>query len=472
MLDEEIVGPVTSRVAEWAAGLVYDDIPSDVIEFTKRSILDGIGSAVRGLEFETGALILVYASDLDAGKPDASVWGTSIDLPARTAGFVNGTTAHAPNIGDSFNAHPIHTNCLMPQAAIAVAEKEGLSGRDVVAACVAGTEVCLRAAVATDVSGRGGYFDADSRGWQATGALGAIGTSVTTARLLGLIPDRMVQALVLGGTQLAGVYRPSGGYMGKSLFAGKAVASGIENGYIARTGFVAGYRLYEDGLCFGSGIVSPNYNLEEAAADFGVVWRSREVDFCIHPAKKTFNANIDSLLEILRKEKLKTNDIARIDLLSAYVSAHAHEIFREPNNSTEAFNSLRYIAAATAMDGDYWFDQLSEEKYVNADILRFASENVKIVRTQELEQLTGQSWPGGAEITTTDGQCHRVCFTAHKGEVTNPLTKQELEAKFRRMTERLETRWADRVIDVVDNLETLDDMRDLKAALRPHSVSG
>ena len=472
MLDEEIVGPVTARVAEWAAGLVYDDIPSDVIEFTKRSILDGIGCAVRGLELETGALILEYAGGLDAGKPAASVWGTGIELPVRTAGLVNGTTAHAPNIGDSFNAHPVHTNYLMPQAAIAVAEKEQLSGRDVIAACVAGTEVCLRAAVATDVSGRGGYFDAGSRGWQATGALGAIGTSVATARLLGLNPERMVQALVLGGTQLAGVYRPSGGYMGKSLFAGRAVASGIENGYIARTGFEAGYRLYEDGLCFGSGIVSPNYNLEESAADLGAVWRSREVDFCIHPAKKTFNANIDSLLEILRKEDLEFSEIARIDLLSAYVSAHAHDFFRAPNNSTEAFNNLRYIAAATAMDGEYWFDQLLEEKYTNADILRFASENVKIVRSQELERLTGRSWPGGAEIATKDGQRHRVCLTAHKGEITNPLTKQELEAKFRRMTERLGYRWATRVIDAVDNLETLDDMGDLKAALRPHSASG
>ena len=472
MSDEDIIGPVTSRVAEWAANLVYDDIPPDVVEFTKRSILDGIGCAVRGLEFETGALILDFACGLDAGKPDAGVWGTGIDLPVRTAGLVNGTTAHAPNIGDSFNAHPVHTNYLMPQAAIAVAEKEGLSGRDVLTACVAGTEVCLRAAVATDVSGRGGYFDADGRGWQATGALGAIGTSVTAARLLGLDPDRMVQALVLGGTQLAGVYRPSGGYMGKSLFAGKAVAGGIENGYVARTGFVAGYRLYEDGLCFGSGIVSPDYNLEEAATGFGAVWRSREVDFCVHPAKKTFNANIDSLLEILRNEKLESGDIARIDLLSAYVSAHAHDKFRAPDNSTEAFNNLRYIAAATAMDGDYWFDQLSEEKYANADILRFASEKVRIVRAPELEKLTGRSWPGGAEITTTDGQRHRVCFTAHKGEISNPLTGQELEAKFRRMTERLGPRWADRVVDIVGNLETLDDMRDLKAALRPESARG
>ena len=472
MPDEEIVGPVTARVAGWAAGLVCDDIPPDVIEFTKRSILDGIGCAVRGLEFETGALILDFALGFDGGTPDACVWGTGIDLPARAAGLVNGTTAHAPNIGDSFNAHPVHTNYLMPQAAIAVAEKEGLSGREVLAACVAGTEVCLRAAVATDVSGRGGYFDADGRGWQATGALGAIGTSVTAARVLGLDPDRMIQALVLGGTQLAGVYRPSGGYMGKSLFAGKAVAGGIENGYIARTGFVAGYRLYEDGLCFGPGIVSPNYNLEEAAAGLGAVWRSREVDFCIHPAKKTFNASIDSLLEVLRREKLEIGDIARIDLLSAYASAHAHDTFRAPDNATEAFNNLRYIAAVTAMDGDYWFDQLSEEKYTNTDILRFASEKVKIVRSAELEKLTDRSWPGGAEIVTMDGQRHRVCFTAHKGEVTNPLTGQELETKFRRMTERFGPRWADRVIDAVDNLETLDDMRDLTAALRPDSVRG
>ena len=202
------------------------------------------------------------------------------------------------------------------------------------------------------------------------------------------------------------------------------------------------------------------------------MWRSREVDFCIHPAKKTFNANIDSLLEILRREKLKAGDIARIDLLSAYVSAYAHEDFREPNNSTEAFNNLRYIAAATAMDGDYWFDQLSEEKYTNADILRFASESVNIVRSRELERLTGRSWPGGAEIATTDGPMPPRLFTAHKGEVTNPLTKQELEAKFRRMTEGLESRWADRVSDAVDNLETLDDMQDLRAALRPNSVSG
>ena len=52
MLDEELIGPVTSKVGRWAAGLKFEDIPPDVIEFTKRSILDGIGCAIRGLDME------------------------------------------------------------------------------------------------------------------------------------------------------------------------------------------------------------------------------------------------------------------------------------------------------------------------------------------------------------------------------------------------------------------------------------
>ena len=372
MTDEESSGPVTSKVARWATGLKYEDIPPEVIEFTKRSILDGIGCAIRGLDMEAGELILAYAEGLEEGKPEAAIWGRDMKVPARLAGLVNGTSAHVPNIGDSFNTHPVHTNYLMPQAAIAVAEKEGLSGRDVIVACVAGTEVCLRAALATHVSDAGGYFDADSRGWQATGALGAIGTSVAAGRLLGLDEERMIQALVLGGTQLTGVYRPSASYMGKALFAGRAVASGIENAYIARQGYVAGYRLYEDGLCFGSGVISPVHDVDAAAAGLGRVWQSLSIDFCVHPAKKIFNANIDSLLHILSKEDLPFEEIDKVTIISAYIKAHAQGAFTKPANSTEAFNSLHYIAAATVHDGDYWFDQLEKEKYENPEILDFA----------------------------------------------------------------------------------------------------
>ncbi|MFP6753767.1 MAG: MmgE/PrpD family protein, partial [Pirellulaceae bacterium] len=426
---------------------------------------DGIGCAIRGLDMEAGELILRYAEEIEEGKPEATIWGRDMRVPARLAGLVNATSAHVPNIGNSFNIHPLHVNYLMPQAAIAVAEKERLSGRDVIVACVAGTEVCLRAALATHVSDEGGYFNSDGRGWQSTGALGAIGTSVAAGKLLCLDAERMVQALVLGGTQLTGVYRPSGSYMGKALFAGKAVAGGIENGYIALQGFVAGFKLYEDGLCFGSGIISPVHDLQAASQGLGETWHSLNVDFCIHPAKKTFNANIDSLLHILRTENLGFEDIDKVTLVSAYTKVHAHGVFTKPANSTEAFNNLHYIAAATVHDGDYWFDQLEKEKYENPEILDFAQHNVAMVGDAELEKLTAKSWPGAAEIIAKDGRQYYKCFEAHKGEISNPLTKGELQAKFRRMTPILNSESVDSVIGMVDRLEELDDLTELTALL-------
>ena len=323
--------------------------------------------------------------------------------------------------------------------------------------------MCLRATLATHLSDDGGYFKPDSRGWQATGAVGGIGTSVSAGKLLGLDAAQMVQAIVMGGTQLAGVYRPSGHFMGKALFAGKAVASGIENGYIARQGFIAGYKLYEDGLCFGSGIISPVHDVQEACKELGETWHSLNVDFCIHPAKKTFNANIDSLLHILRTENLGFEDIDKVTIISAYTKAHAHGVFAKPTNSTEAFNNLHYIAAATVHDGDYWFDQL--EKYKNPQILDFAEHNVAMVMDPKLEKLTARSWPGAAEVVTKDGRKYYKCFEAHKGEVSNSLTKGELQAKFRRMTPMLNSESVDSVIEKVDRLEKLDDLTELTALL-------
>ena len=465
MVDAKTAGPVTLKAAHWSAGLRYDDLPDDVIAFAKRSILDGIGCAIRGLSMEAGRLILDYANATKDGRAEATLWGTGLKTEVRLAGLVNGTTAHVPNIGDSFNAHPIHINYLIPQAALAVAEKEDLSGRDIITAYIAGTEVITRAGIATHLSEEGGYFNAEGRGWQTTGAVGGIGASITAGKLLGLSTDQMVQALVLGGTQLAGVYRPSGPYMGKALFAGKAAAAGIENAYIAQTGFVAGYKLYEDGLCFGTGILSPVHELAAAAAGLGDVWESLNVDFCIHPAKKTYNANIDALLHILRTENLKFADIERINILSAYANAHAHDVFKKLNNSTEAFNSLHYIVAAAAHDGDYSFAQLEAEKYLNLEILNFAENNVAFVLDEELVPLVKKSWPGGAEVITKDGRRIVKKFEAHKGEIHNPLTTKELEDKFRMMAEGYDAAKIKNIIHVMDQFENVKDIQELTKLL-------
>ena len=468
MLDPEKIGPHTLKVAQWAADLTFEDIPTEVIAFAKRSILDGMGCSVRGTLMEAGRFILSFVGNISGEAPEASIWGTDIRVSARLAGMINGATAQTPNTGDDHHASGIHTNYLMPQTAIALAEKEGRSGRDVLTAYVAGNEIAVRAAMAVHVLGEGGYFDGDGRGWQSTGSMGPIGTSITAAKMLGLTVDQTIQALVLGGTQLGGVYRPAGSNMGKTMMSGKAVSNGIENAYIARTGFIAGYRVYEDGLCFGSGIVSPVHELEKTSAGLGDLWETPNGDFCIYPTKKTYNTNMDALLHILKTEQITFNDIDEIHVLTAYDKAFLPKSVEAITNSTEAFNNMTYVIAAAAYDGDFWFEQLEEDHYTNPELLAFARDKVKIIADPALEKMVPKVWPGAIELLTKDGRkfSHRV--DVHKGEHENPLSDDELQDKFRRMTVSLSATNQDKAIEYVNNLESLESLEDLTQALRPH----
>jgi aconitate decarboxylase len=466
-MDAEKVGPYTLKAATFAANLEFSDIPEAVIHCAKRSILDGLGCAVRGTMMETGGLVLDYVRASGEDADEAAVWGTALRMSARLAGLANGALAQTPNTGDDHHAGGIHMNYLMPQTAIAMAEKYGLSGREVLCAYAAGTEVVVRAAMAADVLGEGGYFNRSGRGWQSTGCIGPIGASVTAAKMLALPVDQMIQALVLGGTQLGGVYRPAGSFMGKTLMAGKAVAAGVENAEIARTGFIAGYRLYEDGLCYGAGIVSPRHDIEKTTAGLGEIWETQNGDFCIYPTKKTYNTNMDALLHILTTEQLGFEEIDRIRVLTAYGDAHVPSDVDAIDNATEAFNNLRYVIAAAAYDGDFWFEQLEEDRYTNPALLAFARDRIEIVADPELEKLRPERWAGAVEVLTKDGRrfAHRVDI--HKGEHENPLSDAELEAKFRRSAAVLSESQADAVASAVWQLEKLEDLTVLTRALAP-----
>lgn len=461
------IGPVTLRVAQWASGLKYRNIPKNVIAYTKLLLLDGIGCTIFGSQRQAGREIFNFVKGQRSEKPEATVWGYGNKVSVRSAALVNGTSAHTTNIGDTHRATILHTNYITPQAALAVAEKEGKGGRDVITAIIAGNEVGARAGLATHIALEGGYFTPEARGWHSTGTIGAIAAAATAGRLLGLNVDKMVQAIVMGGTQPTGMYRPCGAYMGKHWYAGKAVANGIESAYLARSGFVAGYRLFEDGLCYGSGTLSPVYELEAASRGLGETWETLNVDLAIYPAKKTYYPNLDAVLHIMRTENISFKDIDRIVVRSAFATSHAFGAFYKPRNATEAFNSLRYAIAAAAHDGEYGFAQLEKKKYENPEILAFAKNRIDIIKDAELEKLLPDKWPGAAEIYTKDGRRFYKQFDYHIGQVQNPISKEQLQHKFRRMAAMLGGKNIDSIIDTVDRLEKLDDITRLTRLFKP-----
>lgn len=467
MHEENKIGPVTLRVAEWAAALKYREIPKGVIDYAKLLMLDGIGCTIFGSQRQAGRSLFQFVKNSGREKPEATVWGYGKKVSVRSAALVNGTSAHTTNIGDTHRATILHTNYITPQAAISVAEKEGKRGRDVITAIIAGNEVGTRAGIAVHIALEGGYFTPEARGWHATGTIGALAAAVSAGRLLGLNVDKMVQAMVMGGTQLTGMYRPCGPYMGKHWYAGKAAANGVESAYLARSGFIAGYRLLEDGLCHGAGIISPVHELEAASRGLGITWETLNVDMAIYPAKKTYYPNLDAVLHIIKAENIRFSDIEKIVLRSAFATSHAFGAFYKPRDATEAYNSLRHAIAAAAHDGEYGFAQLEKKKFTSPEILAFAKERIEIIRDPELEKLLPEKWPGAADIYTRDGRQFSKRFEYHIGQVQNPISKEEVGNKFRQMASMIGDKNADAIIEMVDDIERLDDMSRLTRLFKP-----
>ena len=84
----------SERLADFAAGLRYDDLPPQVTREAKRLLLDTIGCGLGGHAVEKGQMAVAYARRM-GGAPEATVLGMPGKLPAANAAFANGDLMNA-----------------------------------------------------------------------------------------------------------------------------------------------------------------------------------------------------------------------------------------------------------------------------------------------------------------------------------------------------------------------------------------
>src|SRR5213083_2324660 len=219
---------LTDEVAAFVVQTRPGDVPEDVAHLGKRSVLDGIGLALAGAASQTGAIVRRYLESQGiVGAGMSTVIGADMSLPARFAAFANGVSIHADDYDDTQLAvlkdrvyglltHP--TAPALPPA-LALAERDRRSGRDLMIAYQVGVEVECK--VAEAIMPR--HYQ---HGFHSTATCGAIGAAASAAKLLGLDREATRRALSLGATQAAGL-RENFGTMTKPFHAGRAAESGV-----------------------------------------------------------------------------------------------------------------------------------------------------------------------------------------------------------------------------------------------------
>jgi 2-methylcitrate dehydratase PrpD len=231
----------TVRLAEYAAGLRYEDIPAAVVQEAKECIIDTVAAAICGAALPWSRIVIDYARRTGpGGKSHILGEGSLVQAPA--AALANGALAHAFEL-DSLTrpgagAHPGAT--VLPPA-LAIAQERGADGRALITAFVAGNEVMIRIGRAT------GHTN-EARGFHAPGTTGPFGGAVAAGHLLGLDAGAMANALGIAGSLCGGLleFARGDGGMVKRLHLGRASEAGVLAASLAAGGF-AGPRTVLEG---------------------------------------------------------------------------------------------------------------------------------------------------------------------------------------------------------------------------------
>src|SRR5438309_47194 len=215
------MGTASQQMAEFVAGLRFDDLPPDVIAAARRHMLDSVGVALAASALGAGAPVIEMTRSW-AGAREASVIGYDFGAPAPWAALANGTLTHALDFDDTHVESVVHPSAFVVPAAMAVGEEIGASGRDIVTAAVAGYEVATRIGAAAP-----GRFHV--RGQHTTGLCGTFGAAAVAGRLWGLTPDEIAQAIGIVAEPRAPRLHPATTYQAQFSLP-FAVASAIVGG--------------------------------------------------------------------------------------------------------------------------------------------------------------------------------------------------------------------------------------------------
>ena len=442
----------THELARFVAGLRYEALPERVRERVKDIILDTLASAIAGRQGDESKQIGALAAALGSSREASVIGGEQLSLAGAT--LLNGYLITAVTVCDVHRPTLCHTTPQVVPPALAIAERNGASGRDLIAAVAAGLETTVRVGLGTK------YPTFRAKGWHSPGVIGPFGGAAAAGKLLGLDGERQRNAFGLAGSQSAGTFAHWGTPTIK-FHQSRGALSGLLAALLAETGFLSSMEIlnHKDGGLFNA--YSDGGNPEAVTTELGERWELETIALRLWPAASSIQTVITGLFHLMQEHNLEPKRIAsvRVGLSKTVYDMHGTLAW---NDKFKALLSTAYVTAIVLHDGRCWLEQFEPRRFQDPVVGAFAREKVKVEIDPKVEG-TGAA----VEIRTTDGAAHSDRRAAPKGDPSDPLTRAEIEDKLRTAAAGfLPDDSVARIITLVSSLERLGNVRELIAALR------
>ncbi len=444
---------LTDVLAEFVTSTTFEDIPDDAVTMARRSLLDWIGSAIRGGTVEPARIALTVARRNMAGD-DATVLTTGERLSTLGAAFANGAASHVIELDDLHQGSTFHPAAPIIPAALAVAEREGASGRDLLRAITLGYDVAIRIAEAVNPS--------HYRYWHPTGTCGVFGAATAVGVLIGLDSEQLMQALGSAGTQSAGLWQfLADGAMSKALHTAHAAHAGIVSADLAAAGFTAAREILEGPRGFFAATAASSD--ETRITDrLGTRFKIVENGFKRHACCGHTHTAIDAALEL--RDQADLEHVERIEIDTYRVALDITDR-ADPHTPYEAKFSIQYAVAAGLLDGRAGLEEFTEEHIGDRAMQQLLARTTAREDAVFTEGYPG-AWASRVRLTSASGDTREATVSHPKGMPANPMNDDEIEQKFHELVDPVVDRSiADEIVASVGRLQGGASTADLVASV-------
>lgn len=408
---------LTRRYAKLVADLKYEDLPTEVVEKAKLIIRDGLGNQIAASAISEPARRVVEIVRTWGGKPESTVIGYGFKAPAPWAAMCNAMMGHGVELDDAHGSGLIKGGSVMIPSIMALAEAHGKSGKEVITAIVAGYEVAVRIAKAINPGHR-------SRGFHTTGTVSLFGAAAGGAKLLGCDAEGIASALGLAAMQSAGIQSYlDDPCMAKPFSPGKSALNGTMAAVMVSEGFEGPKKALECNEGFFNAYCE-DIRVADLLDGLGEQFVIMEVGFKPHAACRYAHGPID-LAQHFYNDGVRLEDVEKIDVRMCELSIRQASKPNAPNlnaamGSTEFGVSLALERGRNGLQ-EYW------DGFENKAIHDAAASRVTLIN-EPAYGFTGRQ--AAIEIKLKDGRVLTLEQPEPKGEPTNPLTGEEMAAKF------------------------------------------
>lgn len=443
--------------------LRYGDLRENVVEATKRFIIDSVGVAIAGSSAPYNAEIIGLLREW-GGKEESTIIVYGNKLPSPEAAFANSLLIDSLDFDDSHDGSLSHTMVTALPAALTTAERTKNDGKALILAVVVGVEITTRLGAAPRLF----------HGWHYSSIAGVFGAATAAGKILGLDEEEMVNALGIAYAQAAGNRQGrQDGALTKRLQPAFATKAGVTSALLAQRGITGArniiegewgfFRLFRD--------YSKEFEPEKWAAKFGeglgMKFGVLDLDPKAYPCVKASHAAITGTIELVEEYDIRPEVVEEVTI---YTNPKVLETCGKPfvirtTPQVDAQFSIPYTVAVALTRRKVGLSDFEEGRIRDSKILQMAS-RVKVLVNTEFQAQTSVTGPVEIRIKTK-GRKEFVGKAFAKGTSHNPMTPDELARKFHDCAKYSAKPLSDADIAILKStLEELERVEDLDEMIR------